>query len=103
MLASEYDVFEDITDTMQKALNDKKIRMECEARERYERDRTSLFNSGRREGIAEGIAKGHADGQSTERLTTIQKLHAKGKSVDEIMELLDFSREEVMTAINTSD
>ena len=98
MLASEYEVFEDITDTMQKALNDKKIRMECEARERYERDRTSLFNSGRREGIAQGHAEGHAK----ERLAIIQKLYAKGKTMDEIMELLDFSREEVMTAINTS-
>ena len=57
-----------------------------------------------RKGIhEEGYAEGHAEGQSTERLATIQKLHAKGKSVDEIMELLDFSREEVMAAINTSD
>ena len=54
MLASEYEVFEDITDTMQQALADKKTRMECEARERYERDRTSLYNSGRREGHLEG-------------------------------------------------
>ena len=54
MLASEYEVFEDITDTMQQALADKKTRMECEARECYERDRTSLYNSGRREGHLEG-------------------------------------------------
>ena len=51
MLSSEYEVFEDITDTVQKALADKKIRMECEARERYERDRTSLYNSGQRKGF----------------------------------------------------
>ena len=55
-----------------------------------------------RKGIhEEGYAEGHAEGQSTERLATIQKLHAKGKSVDEIMELLDFSREEVLNLINT--
>ena len=53
MLASEYKDFEDITDTMQQALADKKTRMECEARERYERDRISLYNSGRREGRLE--------------------------------------------------
>ena len=57
MLASEYEVFEDITDTMQQALADKKTRMECEARERYERDRTSLYNSGRREARNEDIIK----------------------------------------------
>lgn len=37
MLSSEYEVFDDITDTVQQTLADKKIRMECEARERYER------------------------------------------------------------------
>lgn len=57
MLASEYRDFEDITDTMQQALEDKKIRLQCEARERYERDRTSLYNCGKRDGISEGIEK----------------------------------------------
>ena len=57
MLASEYEVFEDITDTMKQALADKKTRMECEARERYERDRTSLYNSGWREARKEDIIK----------------------------------------------
>ena len=57
MLASEYEVFDDITDTMQKALADKKTRLECEARERYERDRTSLYNSGWREARKTDIIK----------------------------------------------
>ena len=57
MLASEYEVFEGITDTMQQALADKKTRLECEARERYERDRTSLYNSGWREARKEDIIK----------------------------------------------
>ena len=55
MLASEYDVFENITDTVEQALADKRIRMECEARERYERDRISLYASGRKEGKTEGL------------------------------------------------
>lgn len=50
MLSSEHEVFEDITDTVEQALADKKIRMECEARERYERDRISLYASGRKTG-----------------------------------------------------
>ena len=57
MLASEYKDFENIPDTMQKALEDKKIQLQCEARERYERDRTSLYNCGKRDGKAEGIEK----------------------------------------------
>jgi len=55
MLSSEYEIFEDITDTIEQALADKKIRMECEARERYERDRSSLYNSGHRKGKIEGF------------------------------------------------
>lgn len=62
MLASEYRDFEDIPDTMQKALEDKKIRLQCEARERYERDRTSLYNCGKRDGISEGIDIGKSEG-----------------------------------------
>ena len=55
MLSSEHEVFEDITDTVEQALADKKIRMECEARERYERDRISLYASGRKLGKTEGF------------------------------------------------
>ena len=62
MLASEYEVFENITDTVEQALADKKIRMECEARERYERDRISLYASGRKAGKIEGFNDGFNDG-----------------------------------------
>ena len=62
MLASEYKPFENVADTMQRALSDKEIRLKCEARERYERDRISLYASGRREGHAAGLAEGHASG-----------------------------------------
>ena len=74
MLASEYRDFEDIPDTMQKALEDKKIRLQCEARERYERDRTSLYNCGKRDGISEGIDIGKSEGANIERNEGIKKL-----------------------------
>ena len=74
MLASEYRDFEDIPDTMQKALEDKKIRLQCEARERYERDRTSLYNCGKRDGISEGIDIGKSEGVNIERNEGIKKL-----------------------------
>ena len=70
MLASEYRDFEDIPDTMQKALEDKKIRLQCEARERYERDRTSLYNCGKRD----GIDIGKSEGANIERNEGIKKL-----------------------------
>ena len=62
MLTANYKDLENIVDIVQDALSDKEIRMQCEARERYERDRISLFDSGKREGISEGISQGHASG-----------------------------------------
>ena len=64
MLASEYKPFENVADTMQRALSDKEIRLKCEARERYERDRISLYASGKREGHASGRMEGLAEGQN---------------------------------------
>ncbi len=92
MLASEYEVFEDITDTMQQALADKKTRMECEARERYERDRTSLYNSGRREGRKESIIKTISiiHDLTLPKETAIQQLTEKFElSQTEAIELVD--------------
>lgn len=58
MLTANYKELENIVDIVQDALADKDIHMQCEARERYERDRTSLYNSGRSEGHAAGFEKG---------------------------------------------
>ena len=58
MLADGCNELEDIVDIVQEALADENIRRQCEARERYERDRTSLYNSGRREGRIEGLMEG---------------------------------------------
>lgn len=55
-------------------LNGKDIRMQCEARERYERDRISLFDSGKREGHAEG----YADGLSKGHVAGLNEGHATG-------------------------
>lgn len=62
MLTANYKDLENIVDIVQDALADKEIRMQCEARERYERDRISLFDSGKREGISEGHAAGFEEG-----------------------------------------
>lgn len=62
MLTANYKELENIVDIVQDALADKDIRMQCEARERYERDRTSLYNSGKREGYTDGLSEGHAAG-----------------------------------------
>ena len=92
MLASEYEIFEDITDTMRQALADKKTRMECEARERYERDRISLYHSGRREGRKEAIIK------------AIQMSHdynvSKEATIQQLMEKYELSQAEATELVN---
>lgn len=40
--------------TLRNLTEDEKIRLECEARDRYEHDRASLYGSGLREGLERG-------------------------------------------------
>ena len=42
--------------TMKKLSEDEKIRMQCEAREDYERSLLTEYNAGKSEGIEQGIA-----------------------------------------------
>lgn len=50
-LASGEEVFENMVVTMKKLSEDEKIRMQCEAREDYERSLLTEYNAGKREGI----------------------------------------------------
>ena len=51
-LASGEEVFENMVVTMKKLSEDEKIRMQCEAREDYERSLLTEYNAGKSEGIA---------------------------------------------------
>ena len=54
-LASGEEVFENMVVTMKKLSEDEKIRMQCEAREDYERCLITEYNAGKQEGIEQGI------------------------------------------------
>ena len=62
-LASGEEVFENMVVTMKKLSEDEKIRMQCEAREDYERCLLSEFNAGKREGEEIGEQRGRAMGE----------------------------------------
>ncbi len=97
MLASEYEVFEDITDTVEQALADKKIRMECEARERYERDRISLYASGHKTGKAEGF------NEAIIKYITNVKTNTNISKADAVIQLVDYfglSTQDATTLVN---
>ena len=83
MLASTNKTFENVANSMHRALANEEIRLKCEARERYERDRISLYASGHREGLKEG------------RNLVIQKLMEKGMSTTDIASLLDMTPTEL--------
>ena len=61
-LAGKEEVFENMVLTLKKLSEDEKIRMQCEAREDYERCLLSEYSAGKREGIEEGIEKGIEQG-----------------------------------------
>ena len=96
MLASEYEVFEDITDTMQQALTDKQIRMQCEARKRYECDRTSLYNSGHRAGYTSGC-----EDILIKFINKLQKNNvSKATAIAQLIEYFDLSEKDSADFVN---
>lgn len=108
MLTANYKDLDNIVDIVRDALADDKVRMECEARERYERDRTSLYNSGRREGHAEGhaagLSEGHAAGLSEGIENAIQMMKAVKASrevtVAQLMEQFQLSEAEAVEKVD---
>lgn len=104
MLTANYKELENIVDIVQDALADEEIRMQCEARERYERDRTSLYNSGKREGYTVGHTSGFSEGIETGVKNAIQLAKncgvAKDKTLEQIMVQFELQRE---TAVEKMD
>ena len=54
-LASGEEVFENMVVTMRQLSEDEKVRMQCEAREDYERCLITEYNAGKQDGIEQGI------------------------------------------------
>ncbi len=74
MLAKENEYIEEAAMTMFDVTAEENIRLQCEARQRYEEDRASLLASGMRQGIKQG----------TERYATLNQLLIKEKQYEEI-------------------
>ena len=100
MLTTNYKDLENIVDIVQEALADKDIRLQCEARERYERDRTSLYNSGHREGHREGHITGLNEG--IEKAIHMMKAAnaSKETTITQLMEQFDLSEEKAFDKVN---
>ena len=53
MIAENYDFAREAANSIYAVSADEAIRLQCEARERYERDWASSYESGRREGVSQ--------------------------------------------------
>ncbi len=74
MLADKNEYIADTVVTLRQLTDDEKIRMQAEARWRYEHDRVSLYNQGKEEGEAIGEVRGEERGKEKEKAANIRKL-----------------------------
>ena len=81
MLAEKNEYIADTVVTLRQLSEDEKIRMQCEARERYEHDIASYIKQGRNEGREEGELK--------RLIRQICKKLVKGKSLEDIADDLE--------------
>lgn len=95
MLASKNPDFEDTIVTLKELSADEKIKLQCEARERYEWDMASAIAKGKREGKEEGLREGEELG--------LQKGLQKGE--DRLLKLIqcltDDNQTELISKITT--
>ena len=113
MLVSSYKDIENIVDVMMEAMADKEIRMQCEARQRYERDQCSLYNLAIKEGHETGFKKGHSEGleQGIEQGIEQSISHSilmlqesgvpKDKVILQLMNHFQLSTEEAVSKVDT--
>lgn len=77
MLAQNSETFKSTAATMYQLSVEEKIRLQCEARERYEHDQASLIHEGEKLGHKEGAA------QATEQINKLaQLLYSDGRAED---------------------
>jgi predicted transposase YdaD len=69
---------------------------EYNAKHQRKLDRRDARAEGRTEGLNEGLSRGLSRGRSEERAESIERLLHKGKSPEEIHELLDYPMEEIL-------
>ena len=74
--------------TLRELSEDEKIRLQCEARERYQMDWQSSMRTSREKGRAEGRAEGIASGELKKAQEVASALAEKGMPVEEIAKIV---------------
>lgn len=96
MLAQNSDIVKTTASTMYQLTAEEKIRLQCEARERYEHDTATLLKRGREAGKAEGLIEGRIEGkiegkaEATKQFNKLARfLHADNRIDDFIRSTTD--------------
>ena len=90
MIAENYDFAREAANSIYAVSSDEAIRLQCEARERYERDWASSYESGHREGIKEGIEQEKINTDREKKRADDEK-----KRADEAEKQLEEARREI--------
>jgi predicted transposase YdaD len=69
---------------------------EYNAKHQRKLDRRDARAEGRAEGLNEGLSRGRSEGIAGERAESIERLLRKGKTPEEIHDLLDYPMEEIL-------
>ena len=83
-MAAENIIFEETASTIKKLTAEEKIQLQCEARQRYEWDRISAIDYGKRRGLEEGIQIG----AQKKLISLVCKKLSKGMSPTDIADAL---------------
>lgn len=91
MLAKENEYIEEAAMTMFDVSAEENIRLQCEARQRYEEDRVSILASGMRQGMALGIEQGIEQGikLEAERYSALTRLLIEEKKYEELKKIAE--------------
>ena len=96
--AEEY--MQEVTDYAQQANSDRELRELMRDRERFLIDQHLDCVDSYEEGVEDGIEEGREEGRREEKRNVIKKLFSKGKTKEDILDLLEISSEEYEKLIN---
>ncbi len=97
MLAKTNDFVKEAATSIYAVSEDEAIRLQCEARERYERDWAGSYNSGVRDGIKEGMEAGLKEGKKEGRKEG--KKEGNLEAIRNVMKNLQMTEQQAMDAL----
>ncbi len=91
----ENEKIKEAVEELEEISDDYTIRRIAELREKGRRDYNAAIQYATEKGLTEGRAKGHLEGQSDERRKIAKKMLKLGKTMEEIIEITELSKEEI--------